>query len=823
MNKLTYIIISIFALLFVGCDNEGDKLAEITGQAVSLSISSTDTNVQIENDGLKGTVVFKTAGGQSRIAVETNQRVWIVDNPGNQWLKIEQNETGLTLSVDVNSGEQALNTSVTITAGSGENTVKAVLDVNQRASGDPELSLDQNKIVFTPKNLEPRRVKVNSNGEDWTFKTETPSFWLLIEKEADNTLVLTPDPNATVMNDTLIIKITAGYGKLAATEELVVINEAIPVILFQPDKLIFMNAGGTETVLVAANQAWQLGEITEAWVKAVAGKDEITVTVEKNTGDNQRSCRIPVICGSNENTTTAYIDVIQWSKEDDLLVLEYTTTSANTPITLPLQGTVNCTIDWGDGTTQEVTAVKPIHQYAQAGVYEVKISGTVTALSNTDLNASAKLLTRVINWGRTGLISMEGAMEGCVNLISIPGDDFQSFSEVTTFKSAFNKCISLKEIPANLLVNASKSTNFRYIFASVSGDKTVLKEIPAGLFDNCINGEDFCGMFWGSTAISVVPEGLFDRTKKAKDFSYVFYQSGITTVPVKLFANCTEIETLTSAFAYTSLVQIPSSLIQGCTKVTDLSYLFQNCKQLKSIPQGLFEGLTAVTNCNYLFSNCELITTIPAGLFTPMTEVTSTSMIFNGCASLTAIPEGLFDPFTKSTNFSGAFQNCATLKTVPAGLFKNSPLINNIGRVFNGCAQLETVPGDIFNCPGVSKANNSASLFQNCTNLKSVPEGLLDSFTEATGFATLFSGCTSLASVPVGLFDECKKVNSFANAFNGCTALTGESPYTLVEGVKVHLYERSTENGFKTPSTKTKCFFNCTGLSDYELIPAAWK
>ena len=135
--------------------------------------------------------------------------------------------------------------------------------------------------------------------------------------------------------------------------------------------------------------------------------------------------------------------MIHLSKEDDLLVLEYTTTSANTPITLPLQGTVNCTIDRGDGTTQEVTAVKPIHQYTQAGVYDVKLSGTVTALSYTDLNASAKLLTRVINWGRTGLISMEGAMEGCVNLISIPGDDFQSFSEVTTFKSAFNKCISL--------------------------------------------------------------------------------------------------------------------------------------------------------------------------------------------------------------------------------------------------------------------------------------------------------------------------------------------------------------------------------------------
>lgn len=822
MNKLTYIIISIFALLFAGCDNEGDKLVEITGQEVSLSLSSTDANVQIENDGQKGTVVFKTVGGQSRIVIETNQRTWTVDNSA-EWLKIEQDVEGLTLSVETNVGEETLNATVTISAGSGENTVKAVLDVNQRASIDPQLSLDQSKIVFTPQNLEPRKVKVNTNEEDWTFETETPSFWLLIEKGVDNTLLLTPDPNATVMNDTIIVKVTAGYGKLAAMEELTVINEATPVILFQPDKLIFMNSGGTETVLVAANQDWHLGEISASWVKAEVKNEGIIVTVEENKGESQRSYRIPVVCGTGENTITAYIEVIQWSKEDDLLVLEYTITSVNTSITLPLQGTVNCTINWGDGSTEEVTTVKPIHRYAETGVYEVKISGTVTALSNTDLNASAKLLTRVINWGRTGLISMEGAMEGCVNLISIPGDDFQSFTEVTTFKSAFSKCIALQEIPANLLVNASKSTVFRYIFASTGGEKTVLEEIPAGLFDNCINGEDFCGLFWGNTALSGIPEGLFDNTKKAKDFSYVFYQSGITSVPANLFSNCTEVETLNSAFAYTSLIQIPSTLLQGCTKVTNLAYLFQNCKQLRSIPQGLFEGLTAVTNCNYLFSNCELIKTIPAGLLHPMSEVTSSSMIFNGCAALTEIPEGIFDSFTKSTNYSGAFQNCTALKTVPAGLFKNSPLVDNIGRVFNGCSQLETIPGDIFNCPNLSKANNSASLFQNCTNLKSVPAGLLDSFTGATGFATLFSGCTGLVTVPVSLFDQCKNVNSFANAFNGCIALTGESPYTLVNEVKVHLYERSTDNGFKAPSTKTKCFFNCTGLSDYESIPAAWK
>ena len=162
MNKLTYIVISVFVLLFAGCNNEGDKLVDITGQDVSLSVSSTDANVQIEEGGLEGTVVFKTIGGKSRITVETNQRTWTVEKGDSPWLKIEQDATGLTFSVEVNSGEETLNTTVTVIAGSGEKAVKAVLDVNQRASGDPELTLEENKVVFTPQNLEPRRIKVNT-------------------------------------------------------------------------------------------------------------------------------------------------------------------------------------------------------------------------------------------------------------------------------------------------------------------------------------------------------------------------------------------------------------------------------------------------------------------------------------------------------------------------------------------------------------------------------------------------------------------------------------------------------------------------------------
>ena len=57
----------------------------------------------------------------------------------------------------------------------------------------------------------------------------------------------------------------------------------------------------------------------------------------------------------------------------------------------------------------------------------------------------------------------------------------------------------------------------------------------------------------------------------------------------------------------------------------------------------------------------------------------------------------------------------------------------------------------------------------------------------------------------------------------GCKALTGESPYTIVNDAKVHLYERTSALGFSTVSTKTDCFDGCTGLSDYGDMPTTWK
>ncbi len=57
-----------------------------------------------------------------------------------------------------------------------------------------------------------------------------------------------------------------------------------------------------------------------------------------------------------------------------------------------------------------------------------------------------------------------------------------------------------------------------------------------------------------------------------------------------------------------------------------------------------------------------------------------------------------------------------------------------------------------------------------------------------------------------------------------CWNLTGESPYTMIDGQKVHLYERvNYPDHFTEPTLFIMAFRYCTGLTDYAQIPSDWK
>ena len=146
------------------------------------------------------------------------------------------------------------------------------------------------------------------------------------------------------------------------------------------------------------------------------------------------------------------------------------------------------------------------------------------------------------------------------------------------------------------------------------------------------------------------------------------------------------------------------------------------------------------------------------------------------------------------TDFSYTFQGCSGLTSIPSDLFANNPDVTDFSYTFDGCLGLTSIPENLFaNCPAV------------------------------TNFSDTFSGCSGLTSIPSDLFANCPAVTNFSGTFYGCSSLSGESPYDMIDGQKVHLYERAGKTGFPTSINGIDCFTGCQSLSDYTQIPSKWK
>ena len=218
----------------------------------------------------------------------------------------------------------------------------------------------------------------------------------------------------------------------------------------------------------------------------------------------------------------------------------------------------------------------------------------------------------------------------------------------------------------------------------------------------------------------------------------------------------------------TILKYIPDDALGAFEFVTDFTYAFYHCNSLASIPERLFYYCSNVTYFMSTFSNCINLTFIPDGLFYYCSNVTNFSDTFFGCINLTSIPDGLFYYCSNVTNFSGIFFGCSSLTSIPENLFAN--------------------------CPNV------------------------------TDFSKVFGGCSSLTSIPVGIFNNNRLVTKFYSAFASCSSLKGESPYTIIDGVKYHLYERYKNfDHFIVPENYSFCFAGCFCFDDYDNIPSEWK
>lgn len=107
------------------------------------------------------------------------------------------------------------------------------------------------------------------------------------------------------------------------------------------------------------------------------------------------------------------------------LVMTFNTALATTNpgnVYLPLGGTVNATIDWGDGNTTLANIANIYsHTYTSNGIYQVGITGAVSAYGYTFGSGENEPLVSVDSWDDgLGLTTMFGAFYFANNLIAVP-------------------------------------------------------------------------------------------------------------------------------------------------------------------------------------------------------------------------------------------------------------------------------------------------------------------------------------------------------------------------------------------------------------------
>jgi len=159
-------------------------------------------------------------------------------------------------------------------------------------------------------------------------------------------------------------------------------------------------------------------------------------------------------------------------------ILEWTTTSDNTTITLPLKNDpsyrYSFKIYWGDNTDSVVTSFDDSHShtYVNAGVYVSTIVGTIEGWSFQS-SISAQYLTKIIQWGNNTFKYLAQGFRGCTNLAQIVDQSPFYFSGTSL---AYLFCTTyVRDLPANLLSYSSNVTDIHDAFSNIG-----ITSIPQG-------------------------------------------------------------------------------------------------------------------------------------------------------------------------------------------------------------------------------------------------------------------------------------------------------------------------------------------------------
>lgn len=404
---------------------------------------------------------------------------------------------------------------------------------------------------------------------------------------------------------------------------------------------------------------------------------------------------------------------------------------------------VDCTIYWGDGTSDYVKLAEnenpdsytvAQHTYTPGSKYKVRIvsyndrlpcgNGLYDPATTTNAGKSSR-------WNNV-----------------VVGIDHQdnpiNTARCKTLDQLFSYTANLKSSNIKGKVNTQSALSLDYMFSGSGIDTLSILTDTSKV--TSITG--FCAQ---ATSILIVPcnfsnvvnaKAGFDNCTSLQSFQYINF--GKTTTGDYMFRDCVNLNGLPSQF--NALIS-GTHMFEGCTGLNELSwfdsllwgdFMFTNCTGLQAI---LDDSFTSLRTAEDMFLNCKNISGTVSCLFPALSQATR---MFGSCSAITgfsddAFPEVthanyLFSECTKLAHLRSTFSkvayaqymfnNCTSMEYESASAIVPTAL-QEANYMFNGCTYI----GQLHTATGWGLANlvSAEGMFKGCKNLKSLPTSFLQS------------------------------------------------------------------------------------------------
>ncbi|MCB9090913.1 MAG: BspA family leucine-rich repeat surface protein, partial [Halobacteriovoraceae bacterium] len=401
------------------------------------------------------------------------------------------------------------------------------------------------------------------------------------------------------------------------------------------------------------------------------------------------------------------IFVIEVYVAADAFISSWQTSGASESITIPLGGTVDVTIDWGDGAVESFSTANPSHVYATANTYTITITGSANSLSFNNTGDKDKILT-VPNLGDLGWTDFQNAFYGCSNLTTVSGGNTTA---VTRMDGMFRDATNV--VPDTSGWNTSNVVYFTYMFKG-----TTAANPDTSSWDTS-SATHFNLMFQQATAANPNTSGW--NTSAATTFYYMF-QGATSANPDTSGWNTSNVTNMGTMFNGATSAN-PNVSGWDTAAVTNMSGMFYNSA---ANPDMSGWNVGNVTNMTSIFG-LSAISIQNYSAFLVMAEATSSqnSVALGGvpvCYNTSAIAARTDLTGTHSWTMSDCFNDAPSLVAISDQLVADGNAITAINAADTNSGNDTDVDGDTlsYTCYYDTTIDGSVSTTNTCASLTGV-------------------------------------------------------------------------------------------------------